>query len=54
MYDELARWWPCSRRPAHYAEEAEFYRKTLARSASRPLRTLLELGGGGGNNARRS
>ncbi|HTO51933.1 MAG TPA: class I SAM-dependent methyltransferase [Myxococcota bacterium] len=51
MYGELARWWPLLSPPSDYAEEAEFYRRTLCASARAPLRTLLELGSGGGNNA---
>jgi SAM-dependent methyltransferase len=51
MYAELARWWPLLSPPSHYEEEAEFCRKTLCANAREPLRTLLELGSGGGNNA---
>ena len=51
MYDELASWWPLLSAPAEYAEEAAFYGDALAAAADRPLRTVLELGSGGGNNA---
>jgi SAM-dependent methyltransferase len=51
LYDELASWWPLLSAPADYEEEAAFYAKTLASPCSDPLRTVLELGSGGGNNA---
>ncbi|HEY40228.1 MAG TPA: class I SAM-dependent methyltransferase [Dehalococcoidia bacterium] len=37
--------------PEDYAEEAEFYHKTILSACASPPRTLLELGSGGGNNA---
>lgn len=51
LYDELADWWPLCSSPAEYKEEAGIYRRTLVQHASRPIRTVLELGSGGGNNA---
>jgi SAM-dependent methyltransferase len=51
MYDDLATWWPLLSPPSDYAEEAAFYADALERLAERPVRTLLELGSGGGNNA---
>ena len=51
MYDELASWWPLLSPPADYEEEAGFYTRTLTEACERPLRTVLELGRGGGNNA---
>lgn len=51
LYDELAAWWPLMSAPEDYAEEAEFYGRTLVEACARPPRTLLELGSGGGNNA---
>jgi trans-aconitate methyltransferase len=51
MYDELADWWPLLSAPEDYAEEAAIYQRALLTHARRPLRTLLELGSGGGNNA---
>ncbi len=51
LYDELAAWWPLLSAPAEYEEEAAFYGSTLAAACERPLRTVLELGSGGGNNA---
>jgi SAM-dependent methyltransferase len=51
MYAELAQWWPLLSPPREYAEEARFYHDTLQSFAALPVRTLLELGSGGGNNA---
>jgi SAM-dependent methyltransferase len=51
MYDELATWWPLLSPPADYEEEATFYGRTLVAACERPLRTVMELGSGGGNNA---
>jgi SAM-dependent methyltransferase len=51
MYDALASWWPLLSAPADYEEEAAFFGDALASSCTGPLRTVLELGSGGGNNA---
>jgi SAM-dependent methyltransferase len=51
LYDELAEWWPLLSAPAEYEEEAAFYGDVLAAGADPPVRTVLELGSGGGNNA---
>jgi SAM-dependent methyltransferase len=51
LYGDLAPWWPLISAPADYAEEAEFYRTAMEAAARRPLREVLELGCGGGNNA---
>jgi len=51
LYTDLAPWWPLLSSPDDYAEEAEFYRRCLVRACRPPVRTLLELGSGGGNNA---
>ena len=51
LYRELARYWPLFSHPDEYEEEAALYRATFERHARRPVRTLLELGSGGGNNA---
>ena len=51
MYNELASWWPLLSAPEDYAEEAGFYGNLLAQACDGPLRTVLELGSGGGNNA---
>jgi SAM-dependent methyltransferase len=46
LYGELAGWFHLLTPPEEYAEEAEIYRRLLG-----PVRTVLELGSGGGNNA---
>lgn len=51
LYDEFADWWTLVSGPEDYEEEATFFRQTLDANADTPLRTLLELGCGGGNNA---
>ena len=48
---ELAWWWPLLSPPADYEEEAAFYGRALADAADAPIRSALELGSGGGNNA---
>jgi SAM-dependent methyltransferase len=50
MYGDLAEWWPLISPPEEYEEEAAFV-ATLLRMASVPVREVLELGSGGGNNA---
>jgi hypothetical protein len=51
MYGELADWWPLLSSPDDYEEEAADYVAALHDHAEIPVRTLLELGSGGGNNA---
>jgi trans-aconitate methyltransferase len=51
LYDELADWWPLISAPEDYEEEAAFFREVLEDAATIPVRTVLELGCGGGNNA---
>jgi trans-aconitate methyltransferase len=50
FYGELAVWWPLISPPEDYAEEAAFAASVL-RTASIPVRHVLELGSGGGHNA---
>ncbi|MET0458876.1 MAG: methyltransferase domain-containing protein [Ilumatobacteraceae bacterium] len=50
FYGELAPWWPLLSPPEDYAEEAAEMARVL-RSASIPVRHVLELGSGGGHNA---
>jgi len=50
FYTDLAEWWPLISAPEEYAEEAMEALRHL-RSAGRPVREVLELGSGGGNNA---
>ena len=51
LYDEFASWWPLLSAPADYAEEAAFYERILNEASRTRLRTVLELGSGGGSNA---
>lgn len=51
LYTGLAPWWPLLSDPGDYAEEAAIFADALGRTVRRPLRTLLELGSGGGNTA---
>lgn len=51
LYRELASWWPLLSRPEDYEEEAAYYTSALKEHARHPVRTVLELGSGGGNNA---
>ncbi len=51
LYQELADWWPVLSTPEDYAEEAAIYRQAILDASRREVRTLLELGSGGGNNA---
>ncbi|MGH2756979.1 MAG: class I SAM-dependent methyltransferase [Actinomycetota bacterium] len=51
MYRDLASWFHLITSPEEYAVEAEFYRSLMIEGAEIPLRTILELGSGGGNNA---
>jgi len=51
LYAELASWFHLLTAPADYADEAELYRRLLVETADGRVRTVLELGSGGGNNA---
>lgn len=51
LYGDLATWWPLFSAPADYAEESAFFTARLVEACGPPVRTLLELGSGGGNNA---
>jgi SAM-dependent methyltransferase len=51
LYRDLAEWWPLLSAPEDYADEAEEYRGLLVEGAKGPVRDVLELGSGGGNNA---
>ena len=51
MYAQLADWWPLMSDPSDYEEEAGIFRATLEELAAEPIRSLLELGSGGGHNA---
>ncbi|MGH2662741.1 MAG: class I SAM-dependent methyltransferase [Actinomycetota bacterium] len=51
LYRDLATWFHVLTPPEEYTEEAETYRGLLVEAADGPVRTVLELGSGGGNNA---
>lgn len=51
FYTEFAHWWPLLSQPEDYAEEAGVFAHLLRDAAERPVRRVLELGCGGGNNA---
>jgi trans-aconitate methyltransferase len=51
MYTDIASWFHLLTAPEDYAVEAEFYCRLLSEAAQLPVRTVLELGSGGGNNA---
>src|SRR5690606_10032584 len=51
LYHQLADWWYVLSRVEEYEEEAATYAQALKAHARRPLREVLELGSGGGNNA---
>ena len=51
LYYEIADWWAVISPPSEYAEEAALYVEMICAWARRPVREVLELGSGGGNNA---
>jgi Methyltransferase domain len=51
LYSNLAAWWPLLSPPEDYEDEATFFKKVINEQAAPPVKTLLELGSGGGNNA---
>ena len=51
LYSEFASWFHLLTAPSSYVEEAEFAQRTMIEAGSAPIRTVLELGAGGGNNA---
>ena len=51
LYGELAPWFHLLTAPEDYEDEAELYRALLVEACDGPVRTVLELGSGGGNNA---
>jgi SAM-dependent methyltransferase len=51
LYGDLASWFHLLTSPEEYAEEVGIYRQLLVGAAGEPIRTVLELGSGGGNNA---
>ncbi len=51
LYQEFASWWPLMSAVEDYEEEAGLYAQALLDHATGPLKTVLELGSGGGHNA---
>jgi SAM-dependent methyltransferase len=51
LYTDLSSWWPLMSPPGEYAEEAAFHLKAMQRASGTPIRSLLELGSGGGHIA---
>ncbi len=51
LYSDFAEWWPLLSAPEDYAEEVGAYLRLLRGAADGGLRSALELGSGGGNNA---
>ena len=51
LYTEFAAWFHALTAPEEYAEEAEIYRREFLAASRIPVREVLELGSGGGNNA---
>jgi len=51
LYSELAPWFHLLTHPKDYIEEADFIARVLDAVAAGEVRTVLELGSGGGNNA---
>jgi len=51
LYRDLAEWFYLLTPPENYASGAAFYREMIIKGSRRPVRTVLELGSGGGNNA---
>lgn len=51
MYREIADWFHLLTSPADYDEEAKLFVRTIREAAGKPVRTVVELGSGGGNNA---
>jgi hypothetical protein len=51
LYGDLAGWWQAISPPSEYAEEGALYVEMIRSATRRPVREVLELGSGGGNNA---
>lgn len=51
MYRKLASWWPLLSPPSEYSAEAQMLILALRDSMPLPVRSVLELGSGGGSNA---
>ncbi len=51
FYEGIADWWPVISPPSEYVEEADLYVEMIREASRSPVREVLELGSGGGNNA---
>jgi ubiquinone/menaquinone biosynthesis C-methylase UbiE len=51
LYGDLAGWFLLLTAPEDYKNEAEFYRCVITENSRIPVKTVLEMGSGGGNNA---
>jgi SAM-dependent methyltransferase len=51
LYGEFADWFHLLTRPSNYEEEARIFAEAIEKHTRRPVKTVLELGSGGGNNA---
>src|SRR5688572_10758033 len=51
LYADLAEWWPLVSSPADYADEAAVLGAWLAETGDGEVRTVPEMGSGGGNLA---
>ena len=51
LYTDLASWFHLLTSPSEYAEDASYAALAIQKAASIPIKTVLELGSGGGNNA---
>ena len=51
LYRDLAGWFHLLTAPEDYRVEAEFYQKVLTENSRIPIKEVLEMGSGGGNNA---
>jgi SAM-dependent methyltransferase len=51
LYTDLAPWFHLLTHPDGYVEEAAVFTRVLQEATETPVRTVLELGSGGGNNA---
>jgi SAM-dependent methyltransferase len=51
LYEDLTQWWQAISPPSEYEEEAALYVEMIQSAANRPVKEVLELGSGGGNNA---
>jgi ubiquinone/menaquinone biosynthesis C-methylase UbiE len=51
LYRDLANWFHLLTTPEDYAAEAAFFRRVIIENSRIPVKTVLEMGSGGGNNA---